>query len=218
MYRSFLALAMLLATGVVLAQDAAELSELKITLPRPLFTGTPKELKTPNLEPIRGEKRPPFMAPKGLVNLAAKKEVTSSDSEPVVGELECITDGDKEGIEGSYVELGPGTQWVQIDLEKKATIYAIVLWHFHSQARVYRDIVIQTADDPDFIMNVKTLFNNDHDNSSGLGVGKDYEYIETYEGRLVPVPGVSAQYLRFYSNGNTSDDMNHYIEIEVFGK
>lgn len=217
-YRSFLALAMLLATGVVLAQDAAELSELKITLPRPLFTGTPKELKTPNLEPIRGEKRPPFMAPKGLVNLAAKKEVTSSDSEPVVGELECITDGDKEGIEGSYVELGPGTQWVQIDLEKKATIYAIVLWHFHSQARVYRDIVIQTADDPDFIMNVKTLFNNDHDNSSGLGVGKDYEYIETYEGRLVPVPGVSAQYLRFYSNGNTSDDMNHYIEIEVFGK
>lgn len=217
-YRSFLALAMLLATGGVLAQDAAELSELKITLPRPLFTGTPKELKTPNLEPIRGEKRPPFMAPKGLVNLAAKKEVTSSDSEPVVGELECITDGDKEGIEGSYVELGPGTQWVQIDLEKKATIYAIVLWHFHSQARVYRDIVIQTADDPDFIMNVKTLFNNDHDNSSGLGVGKDYEYIETYEGRLVPVPGVSAQYLRFYSNGNTSDDMNHYIEIEVFGK
>lgn len=217
-YRSFLALTMLFVTGVALAQDAAELSELKITLPRPLFTGTPKELKTPNLEPIRGEKRPPFMAPKGLVNLAAKKEVTSSDSEPVVGELECITDGDKEGIEGSYVELGPGTQWVQIDLEKKATIYAIVLWHFHSQARVYRDIVIQTADDPDFIMNVKTLFNNDHDNSSGLGVGKDYEYIETYEGRLVPVPGVSAQYLRFYSNGNTSDDMNHYIEIEVFGK
>ncbi|MDD4538274.1 MAG: hypothetical protein PHT80_04610 [Lentisphaeria bacterium] len=219
-YRSFLALAMLFAAGAVLAQDAAaDLTELKITLPRPLFTGTPKELKTPNLEPSRnGEKRPPFMAPKGLVNLAEKKSVTSSDNEPVVGELECITDGDKEGIEGSYVELGPGTQWVQIDLEKKATIHAIVLWHFHSQARVYRDVVIQTADDPDFIMNVKTIFNNDHDNSSGLGVGKDYEYIETYEGRLIPVPAVSAQYLRFYSNGNTSDDMNHYIEIEVFGK
>jgi len=218
-YRSSLALAVLVATAAVLAQDGADQVELKITLPRPLFTGTPKELKTPNLEPSRkGEKRPPFMAPKGLVNLAAKKSVTSSDSEPVVGELELMTDGDKEGIEGSYVELGPGTQWVQIDLEKKASIHAILLWHFHSQARVYRDVVIQTADDPDFIMNVKTLFNNDHDNSSGLGVGKDYEYIETYEGRLIPVPAVSAQYLRFYSNGNTSDDMNHYIEIEVFGK
>ncbi len=219
-YRSFLALAMLFAAGAIIAQDAAtDLTEMKITLPRPLFTGTPKELKTPNLEPSRnGEKRPPFMAPPGLVNLAVKKSVTSSDNEPVVGELACITDGDKEGIEGSYVELGPGTQWVQIDLEKKAAIHAIVLWHFHSQARVYRDVVIQTADDPDFIMNVKTIFNNDHDNSSGLGVGKDFEYIETYEGRLIAVPAVSAQYLRFYSNGNTSDDMNHYIEIEVFGK
>jgi hypothetical protein len=218
--RNFLILAVVFAMSVVLcSQDAAELSELKIVLPRPLFTGTPRELKSPNLEPSRnGEKRPPFMAAKGLVNVAANKSVSSSDSEPVVGELELITDGDKEGVEGSYVELGPGTQWVQIDLERTAEIHAIVLWHFHSQARIYRDVVIQTADDPDFIMNVKTLFNNDHDNSSGLGVGKDYEYIETYEGRLIPVPAVKAQYLRFYSNGNTSDDMNHYIEIEVFGK
>ena len=144
---------------------------LQIKLPRPLFSGTPRELRTPNLEPTRkaGEKRPPIIVPKGLKNLAFKKEVTSSDSEPVVGELECITDGNKDGVEGSYVELSPGKQWVQIDLGKKSKIYAVCLWHFHSQARVYRDIVIQTADDPDFIMNVKTIFNNDHDNSSGLG-------------------------------------------------
>lgn len=216
--RKMMVLGAMVLVGVLPAWSA-DLVELPIALPRPLFTGTPKELKTPNLEPTRKEqKRPPFMVPAGLANLSAKKSVTSSDSEPVVGELECITDGDKEGIEGSYVELGPGTQWVQIDLEKKAAIHAIVLWHFHSQARVYRDVVIQTADDPDFIMNVKTIFNNDHDNSSGLGVGKDYDYIETYEGRLIPVPGVEAHYLRFYSNGNTSDDMNHYIEIEVYGK
>jgi hypothetical protein len=31
---------------------------------------------------------------------------------------------------------------------------------------------VQTADDPDFITNVRTLFNNDIDNSLGLGVGK----------------------------------------------
>ena len=136
----------------------------------------------------------------------------------MVGELEFITDGEKGGEEGYYVELSPGKQWIQIDLGKQAEIYAVVIWHFHSQARVYRDVIVQTADDPDFITNVKTIFNNDHDNSSGLGVGKQFDYIETYEGRPFAVPGVKARYVRLWSNGNTSDDMNHYIEVEVFGK
>jgi len=135
-----------------------------------------------------------------------------------VGDLEQVTDGDKEGTDGSYVELAPGKQYVQIDLKDACQIYAIVLWHFHSQARVYRDVVIQTAADPDFIMDVQTVYNNDHDNSSGLGVGKDKEYIETYEGRIVPVNGVKARYVRLYSNGNTSNEMNHYVEAEVYGK
>ena len=26
------------------------------------------------------------------------------------------------------------------------------------------------------------------------------------------------RYVRFYSNGNTSNDLNHYIEIDVYGK
>ena len=44
------------------------------------------------------------------------KKVTSSDDAPVIGELAMVTDGDKEGADGSYVELGPDKQWVQIDL------------------------------------------------------------------------------------------------------
>ena len=47
---------------------------------------------------------------------------------------------------------------------------------------------------------------------------KQFDYIETYEGRPFAVPGVKARYVRLWSNGNTSDDMNHYIEVEVFGK
>lgn len=200
------------------AQDAKGQVELDIKLPRPMFTGTPRTIRTPNLEPARkDQKRPPFMVPAGTVLLSHEKPVSASDEEPVIGDLEQLTDGDKEGVEGSYVEFGPGKQWVQIDLERKCKIYAILLWHYHSQARVYRDVVVQTADDPDFILNVQTVFNNDHDNSSGLGVGKDFEYIETYEGRLMPVNGVEGQYVRFYSNGNTSDEMNHYTEIEIFG-
>lgn len=193
---------------------------LDIKTPKPMFTGTPRELKTPNLEPMRkvGEARPAVMVPAGVVNLAKGKEVTSSDMEPLVGELECITDGAKEGEEGCFVELSPGKQWVQIDLGRQAEIYALVIWHYHSQARIYRDIIVQSADDPDFITNVQTLFNNDHDNSSGMGVGKDKDYIETFEGKAFAVDGKKGRYVRLWSNGNTSDDMNHYIEVEVFGK
>ena len=46
-------------------------------------------------------------------------------------------------------------------------------------AKVYHDVIVQVADDPDFIENVRTIFNNDSDNTSGLGVGTDREYFET---------------------------------------
>jgi len=82
---------------------------------------------------------------------------------------------------------------------------------------VYRDVIVQVSDDPDFITNVKTIFNNDHDNSAGLGIGKEKEYIEVNEGRLINPRGVKARYVRLYSRGNTSNDMNHYVEVEVYG-
>ena len=128
---------------------------------RPLFVGTPVPLNVPNLEPPMKGKRPDFMVPAGTVNLAKGKKVTSSDNNPVVGTLDLVTDGDKAGDEGSWVELGPGKQWVQIDLAKSANIYAVLMWHFHSQARVYRDVVVQVSDDPTFKSGVTTIFNND---------------------------------------------------------
>jgi hypothetical protein len=30
--------------------------------------------------------------------------------------------------------------------------------------------------------------------------------------------GVQGRFVRLYSAGNTSDDANHYIEVEVYGK
>src|ERR1035438_8448611 len=87
------------------------------------------------------------MVPPGTMNLAISNKVTASDSEPVVGTLDLITDGDKEGDEGSWVELGPGKQWVQIDLAKKCDLAAVIVWHFHSQKRVYFDVVAQVSDD-----------------------------------------------------------------------
>lgn len=193
------------------------MAPLNIELPRKMFRGTEKAIRVANLKKLTDKSRPPFLAPVGTKNVALGKPVSSSDEEPIVGEVEMITDGDKEGCDGSYVELGPMLQHVTIDLEAMHDIYAIVVWHFHKWERVYFDVVVQVADDADFITNVRTLFNNDIDNSAGLGVGKDMHYIGTYKGNLIDAKGVKARYVRLYSNGNNNNDLNHYIEVEVYG-
>ena len=66
--------------------------------------------------------------------------------------------------------------------------------------------------------NVQTVFNNDHDNSAGLGIGSDMHYVETSEGKLIDAKGVRGRYVRLYSGGNSNNDLNHYIEVEVYGK
>jgi hypothetical protein len=191
--------------------------ELKLQLPKPMFIGTPRNIKTENLEIITGKPRGPFYVPKGTRLLSLKKPVTSSDTQPVIGELSFVTDGEKSGEDGYFVELGPGKQWVQIDLQSEFDLEVILVWHYHAQARVYRDVIVQVSDDKDFISGVTTVFNNDHDNSSGLGIGKDKEYIETNEGRLIDPRAVKARYVRLWSNGSTSNDMNHYVEVEIYG-
>jgi hypothetical protein len=157
-----------LVAVAALAQDKVP---LKTQLPRPLFVGTPVPLNVPNLEPPMKGKRPDFLVPSGTINLAKGKKVTASDNSPIVGTLDMVTDGDKAGDEGSWVELGPGKQWVQIDLARNANIYAVLVWHFHSQARVYRDVVVQVSDDPNFRSGVTTIFNSDFKGELGLGAG-----------------------------------------------
>ena len=208
-------LAVLLVATAAFAQDKVV---LKTQLPPPLFVGTPVPLNVPNLEPPIKGKRPDFYVPAGTINLAKNKKVTSSDSNPDTGTLDMIDDGDKDGNEGSWVELGPGKQWVQIDLAREANVYAILIWHFHSQARVYRDVVVQVSDDATFKSGVSTIFNSDFHNDLGLGAGKDLSCIETYQGKLIDAKGVKGRYVRLYSNGNTANKLNHYIEVEVWGK
>ena len=225
---SLITLAVLCSLHAAVAEDkaptpaapaaASDKVPLKIELPKPLFVGTPVPFKLSNLEPARKGARPDFLVPPGTVNLAKDKKVTSSEADPVIGTLDLIIDGDKAGDEGSWVELGPGKQWVQIDLGKSAELYAVIVWHFHQQARVYKAVVVQISDDPEFKKDVTTLLNNDSESANGLGEGKDFTYIETNEGKLVDAKGVKARYVRLYSNGNTSNKLNHYIEVEVFGK
>lgn len=206
------------------AESAAGQVPLDIKLPRPLFQGTPKHIKpAPTLEKYVEKPRPPLMVPAGTVNLSLNKKVTSSDTAPIIGELEFVTDGVTDGYDGCFVELGPDLQWVQIDLGQMSEVVALVVWHYHAEGRVYHDVVIQVADDPDLIENVQTVVNNDFDNSAGLGVGKNLEYIEDFRGKLFDVRNekgepVKGRYVRLYSRGNTANDLNHYIEVSVYGK
>ncbi len=208
------------AVAVAPIAPSGDLDVIPLVLPKPRFAGTPKNLPPgTRLKPTKGgpvKAREDFKAPKGVKNVAINKAVTASDMEPVIGTLDLITDGSKEAVEDAYVELGPGVQWVQVDLGAKYTIYAVVSWHEHKDPRVYKDVVIQVADDKDFIENVQTVFSNDHDNSAGLGLGEGWEFYETNEGQLVDCKGVKARYVRAYANGNTADDLNRFSEIEVY--
>jgi len=191
-----------------------------------------------------------FLVPQGTKLLSRGVEVTSSEKLPFTGELEMITDGNEGALDGApwiyYVELGPGLQWVQLDLGKPHALHAILVWHYYCPEsydhrfywerigewpRVYQDVVVQISNDPAFKKDVKTVFNNDHDNSSGLGKGKDDTYVETSEGRWIDPKGMEGRYVRLYSRGSKRqwrgggprdfdeyNDDNHYIEVEVYGK
>lgn len=194
-----------------------DVKPLKLDLPKAQFVGTPTDFAVSNLE-IRIGPRPDLYVPEGVTNVAQGKFIESSDEDPIIGEVELINDGDKEAVEGTYVEFAEGPQHITFDLEEKHVIYGIVVWHFHQSARVYHDVVVQISDDPDFLFDLNTVFNNDVNNSLGLGIGEDVSYVETHEGRLIDAQGYEGQYVRLYSNGNTANDFNHYIEVEIYGK
>lgn len=197
-------------------QPSAGMRPLETVLPDELIEGTPKPARLPRLI-AAPTAAPTLWVPKETQLLSKGKPVTSSDDAPIIGNLALITDGDKDAGEGYYVELLDGLQWVQIDLQQTADIHAIWLWHFHSQQRAYHDVIVQLSDDPQFRNGVTTVYNNDYDNSAKMGKGEDNPYVESRFGILINVGGKAGRYVRLYSQGNTSNEMNHYIEVEVFG-
>jgi hypothetical protein len=209
---------LVLAAGMSAPAAAQDKEAIKIELPQPYFGGTPLDYFGPNLEKPNYKPRPPFMAPKGTTNVALGKAVSSSDADPEFGALDLLVDGDKGYRPKRVLGLANGHQWVQVDLGAPHHLYAFLLWHYHAEERVYFDMAVQVASDAEFTKDVQFVFNNDHDNSAGLGVGSDKEYVEDYRGKLVDMKGVKGQFVRLYTMGNTSDELNHYVELEVFGK
>jgi F5/8 type C domain len=203
---------------------AGDLEEIKPKFPKPLFQGTPVPAgKVANLEEPVGEDKvqKSFKAPKGTANVALNKKVTSSDEAiiiPAVGDeaLKLITDGDADSSDGCFVEMAPGPQWVQIDLEAPHTIHQLLVWHFHKQTIIVKGFVVQVSDDATFKTGVTTIYNADIENGSGQGVGADKAWVQTNHGRFVNGKGAKGRYVRLWSNGSTYDDFNRLIEVEVY--
>lgn len=200
----------------VRAADGGETEALVLEWPLPTLKGTPEDLPSgPNIDPPSDEPPTPLQVPKGVKNVAAGKAVTSSVT-PFFGELSQITDGKKEAFDDDAVEMKKGVQWVQVDLGEPHEIHAVVMWHDHRYIQAIRDVILQVSNDPEFKEDVVTLYNNDSDNSAGIGVGTDREYFEMKFGRAVPAKGVKAQYIRGYSRGSNQTALNSWQEIEVY--
>ena len=204
-----------LASFLFAAEDP---TPLVIKLPMEPFRATPADIPLNEHIEIRSDlPRPPFLTFKGAKLVSEKKPVTLSDPKPFQGDATFVTDGNKEAGDANVLEMHRKLQWVQIDLEAPHKIAAIVVWHAYDMEQITKDVILQVADDPDFTKNVRTLYNNDYDNSAGLGVGKDKEYFENYEGRLVDGKGEVARYVRLYSQGSTYTALNRYTEVEAYG-
>jgi hypothetical protein len=198
------------------AADPAGKEPLKLQLPAATLKGTPEELPAgPNIEPYSDKARPDFLVLPGVKNVAEGKTVTSS-VKPFTGELNQLTDGKKEAFDYDSVEMKKGSQWIQVDLGESYAIQAIAMWHDHRYIQVMHDVIVQVSDDPEFKTGVTTLFNNDTDNSSNLGVGTDREYFETKFGRVIDGKGMKARYVRAYTKGSSLTALNCWQEIEVY--
>ena len=190
-----------------------------VTRATPIYP--PGRRKPPHLR--KEVTRPVFMVPPGIRNLALGRPVVSSTvEEPIIGELFQVTDGVKRSGDSDFVELDPGLQWVQIDLGMRARAHAIAVWHYYKDPVIYDDVVVQVAGEPGFERGVVTLFNNDHDDSSGLGRGEDSAYLARWWGELVDArgedrEGTPARYVRVYTGGGAGGEDARFVEVAVYG-
>ena len=194
---------------------------IKFEIPPPHSSGTPKEVKSDNLEPDPGpgSYRAPIMVPAGFdKKLTTEDTVVTTSEEAVTGDNEFVVDADKTPDATCMLQLPGGVQWVQLDLGAEKTVSAVCVWHDQGDDRVYKDVIVQLSNDAKFATGVTTIFNNDHDNTSKLGKGTDKEYRERNDGRPVDAKLTKGRYVRCYSNGSSSEPGNNYVEIEVFGK
>jgi len=149
------------AISVLLVRNCASCSEpvvLKTQFAAASVCRRLRPLNVPNLNPNEGQTSRLSRSCR-YVN-RKEQEVTSDDSNQCWNGLDMLSTDDKDGNEGSWLEW-PGKQWVQIDLRRKAEIYAVLIWHFHSQAACISRCCVQVSEDPTFKSGVTTVSTDD---------------------------------------------------------
>ncbi|QNK54901.1 fibronectin type III domain-containing protein [Paenibacillus sp. PAMC21692] len=163
------------------------------------------------------------------VNVAMNKTVAASTSDLFGGSLGVVTDGQSANSSGyAGIRTTTGPQYYQIDL---GAAYALgrlrIVNDWGSSASVYRtnkDVIVLLSNDPTFATGVTVVYNNDANNSVGLGAGTDPEFQEppggvgTWFDLGTPV---NARYARVWGNGhvrvdNSSHAVNTPIEFEAY--
>ncbi|MFD2334317.1 fibronectin type III domain-containing protein [Cohnella sp. GCM10020058] len=162
------------------------------------------------------------------INVAKNKSVTSNGTASNNVPLSILTDGVTARDQYALIGVSTGPKWVQVDLGQAFGIKKINIrndWGASADTyRTGRDHVVQVSNDPNFATGVTTVFNNDQDNSSGLGVGTDAEYQEPADGSgktITLSSAINARYVRFSANGHvrvnqTYNAVNTPVEIEVY--
>jgi len=75
-----------------LAGSRSGWAPLELELPQAMFEGTEKDIRVPNLRKLDKGVRPPFLVPVGTTNVALGKSVVASDAEPIIGEIDLMSD------------------------------------------------------------------------------------------------------------------------------
>jgi endoglucanase len=147
-------------------------------------------------------------------NVLAGKAATSNGS---ITNGAYLTNGDKTSANYTSVS-GTGALWIQFDLGQSYNVSQVNLWHYFADGRRYHDVIVKLSTTADFSAGVTTVFNNDTDNSAGVGAGSDAEYAETASGKTIAFNPVTARYVKLWTNGNTVNTYDHYVEVEVYAE
>lgn len=163
------------------------------------------------------------------VNVALNKTVTASTTDLFGGSLSLVTDGQSASASGyAGIRTTNGPQYYQVDLGAAYALNRLrIVNDWGSSASVYRtnkDIIVLLSNDPAFSTGVTVVYNNDANNSVGLGAGSDPEFQEppggvgTWFDLGTPV---NARYARVWGNGHVRADnsvhaVNTPIEFEAY--
>ncbi|TLS50664.1 hypothetical protein FE782_18335 [Paenibacillus antri] len=143
--------------------------------------------------------------------------------------LSILTDGVRTTSEYALISTSSGAKYVQVNLGEPHSITKVNLLNDYNpdSPRIGKDIVVQLSNDPTFATGVTTVYNNDTDNSAGLGAGSDPEYTEPSSGAGLTVTlgaPITAQYVRYWANGHTRTQTSAYnavntpVEVEVYAR